>query len=105
MPHYDNSKNILPLLLLCDFQKKNLRDMSPPFFGHIGTTRFAAPFSVSISCQETNVGVCCGKLSSKDIITMYETYWGFREKPFKNTPDPRFLYTSDQQNGCPQQFG
>lgn len=25
---------------------------------------------------------------------MYEEYWGFKEKPFENTPDPRFLYHS-----------
>lgn len=25
---------------------------------------------------------------------MYLEYWGFREKPFENTPDPRFLYKS-----------
>lgn len=25
---------------------------------------------------------------------MYEAYWGLREKPFENTPDPRFLYQS-----------
>ena len=23
---------------------------------------------------------------------MYESYWGLREKPFENTPDPRFLF-------------
>ena len=27
---------------------------------------------------------------------MYEEYWGFREKPFQNTPDPRFLYASSE---------
>ena len=25
---------------------------------------------------------------------MYEGYWGLRERPFQNTPDPRFLYYS-----------
>ncbi|MBI4531379.1 MAG: AAA family ATPase [Candidatus Latescibacteria bacterium] len=25
---------------------------------------------------------------------MYETYWELREKPFENTPDPRFIYYS-----------
>ena len=25
---------------------------------------------------------------------MYEGYWGLREKPFENTPDPRFFYYS-----------
>jgi general secretion pathway protein A len=25
---------------------------------------------------------------------MYLKYWGFQEKPFENTPDPRFLYRS-----------
>jgi type II secretory pathway predicted ATPase ExeA len=25
---------------------------------------------------------------------VYESYWGLKEKPFKNTPDPRFLYKS-----------
>lgn len=25
---------------------------------------------------------------------MYESYWGLREKPFSNTPDPRYLYLS-----------
>lgn len=27
---------------------------------------------------------------------MYEAYWGLKEKPFENTPDPRFLYHSSQ---------
>ena len=27
---------------------------------------------------------------------MYEVYWGLNEKPFENTPDPRFLYHSDE---------
>ena len=25
---------------------------------------------------------------------MYESYWGLQEKPFENTPDPRYLYQS-----------
>lgn len=25
---------------------------------------------------------------------MYERYWGLKEKPFRNTPDPRFFYES-----------
>jgi len=27
---------------------------------------------------------------------MYKNYWGLKEKPFENTPDPRFLYRSQQ---------
>mgnify|MGYP001571868834 FL=1 len=27
---------------------------------------------------------------------MYESYWGFKEKPFENTPDSRFIYYSPQ---------
>ncbi|MEE8377596.1 MAG: AAA family ATPase [Candidatus Aminicenantaceae bacterium] len=27
---------------------------------------------------------------------MYEKYWGLKEKPFQNTPDPRFVYLSEQ---------
>jgi type II secretory pathway predicted ATPase ExeA len=27
---------------------------------------------------------------------MYEEYWGFKEKPFENTPDPRFFFHSKQ---------
>lgn len=27
---------------------------------------------------------------------MYKTYWGLKEKPFQNTPDPRFVYLSEQ---------
>ncbi|MFH1858200.1 MAG: AAA family ATPase [Candidatus Omnitrophota bacterium] len=27
---------------------------------------------------------------------MYEAYWGLKEKPFQNTPDPRFLYNTPQ---------
>lgn len=27
---------------------------------------------------------------------MYEQYWNLKEKPFENTPDPRFLYNSPQ---------
>ncbi|HEX5773758.1 MAG TPA: ATPase, partial [Geomobilimonas sp.] len=26
---------------------------------------------------------------------MYKDYYGFREKPFSKTPDPRFLYLSN----------
>jgi general secretion pathway protein A len=27
---------------------------------------------------------------------MYEEYWGLKEKPFENTPDPRFIFHSTQ---------
>ncbi len=27
---------------------------------------------------------------------MYEEYWGLKEKPFRNTPDPRFFYNSSE---------
>jgi type II secretory pathway predicted ATPase ExeA len=27
---------------------------------------------------------------------MYEEYWGLKEKPFENTPDPKFFYPSPQ---------
>ena len=27
---------------------------------------------------------------------MYEAYWGLKEKPFENTPDPRFFYYSQE---------
>ncbi len=27
---------------------------------------------------------------------MYEEYWGLKEKPFQNTPDPRFFYNSSE---------
>jgi len=27
---------------------------------------------------------------------MYEAYWGLKEKPFENTPDPKFLYSSHE---------
>jgi len=27
---------------------------------------------------------------------MYQAYWGFKEKPFENTPDPRFMYYSSK---------
>ncbi len=27
---------------------------------------------------------------------MYEKYWGLKEKPFENTPDPKFFYNSPQ---------
>ncbi len=27
---------------------------------------------------------------------MYEAYWGLKEKPFENTPDPRFIYYTEQ---------
>src|SRR4029453_4690928 len=26
---------------------------------------------------------------------MYEQYWGLREKPFRKTPDPRYLFLND----------
>ena len=30
---------------------------------------------------------------------LYEAYWGLKEKPFDNTPDPRFLYHSAASSG------
>jgi len=27
---------------------------------------------------------------------VYESYWGLKEKPFENTPDPKFIYYSQQ---------
>ena len=27
---------------------------------------------------------------------MYEEYWKLKEKPFENTPDPRFIYYSQK---------
>jgi len=33
----------------------------------------------------------CGEVRSPPL---YEAYWGLREKPFENTPDPRFFYQS-----------
>ncbi|MCZ2844964.1 MAG: AAA family ATPase [Candidatus Bathyarchaeota archaeon] len=27
---------------------------------------------------------------------MYEAYWGLKDKPFENTPDPRFIYLSHE---------
>ncbi|KAB2882299.1 MAG: ATPase, partial [Kofleriaceae bacterium] len=26
---------------------------------------------------------------------MYEQYWGLREKPFRKTPDPRYLFLNE----------
>ena len=31
---------------------------------------------------------------------MYEQYWGLKEKPFQNTPDPRYFYLSSQHEDC-----
>ena len=31
---------------------------------------------------------------------MYEKFWGLKEKPFKNTPDPRFLYFFPQHQNA-----
>ena len=44
-------------------------------------------FFVYISCRK--VLFCLGLL-------MYESHWGLKEKPFENTPDPRFLYFSSE---------
>ncbi len=35
---------------------------------------------------------------------MYESYWGLREKPFENTPNPRFLYRSREHNEALSRF-
>jgi len=35
---------------------------------------------------------------------MYEKYWGFKEKPFENTPDPRFLYYSSKHKEALMRF-
>ena len=29
-------------------------------------------------------------------MVMYEAYWGLTDKPFENTPDPRFLFHSEE---------
>jgi general secretion pathway protein A len=29
-------------------------------------------------------------------MTVYESYWQLNQKPFKNTPDPKFMYLSEQ---------
>ena len=29
---------------------------------------------------------------------MYQTYWNLKEKPFENTPDPRFMYLTPQHD-------
>lgn len=34
--------------------------------------------------------------SSSVVVSMYEAYWGLNEKPFQNTPDPRFLFRSEE---------
>ena len=31
---------------------------------------------------------------------MYEDYWGLEEKPFENTPNPRFLYRTQNCQAC-----
>jgi len=35
---------------------------------------------------------------------MYEAYWGLKEKPFQNTPDPRFFYNSPQHEEALQRL-
>lgn len=35
---------------------------------------------------------------------MYEEYWGLTEKPFENTPDPRFIYFSSQHEEALSRF-
>jgi type II secretory pathway predicted ATPase ExeA len=35
---------------------------------------------------------------------MYEEYWGLTEKPFENTPDPRFIYYSSQYEEALSRF-
>jgi type II secretory pathway predicted ATPase ExeA len=34
------------------------------------------------------------EIERKGAATMYEKHWGLTEKPFENTPDPRFMYYS-----------
>ena len=36
---------------------------------------------------------------------MYEEYWKLKEKPFRNTPDPRFLYHSSQHEDALMKLG
>ena len=33
---------------------------------------------------------------------MYEAFYGFREKPFNLTPDPKYLYLSAEQSEIPE---
>ncbi len=36
---------------------------------------------------------------------MYEKYWGLSEKPFQNTPDPRYIYLSPQHEDALMKLG
>ena len=37
-----------------------------------------------------------GNWQLAESLSMYEAYWQLREKPFENTPDPRFIYYTQQ---------
>ena len=41
-------------------------------------------------------GICLFQALSRREQVLYEAYWGLQEKPFENTPDPRFLYLSEE---------
>jgi len=39
--------------------------------------------------------MACLEWRAREESVLYEAYWGLEEKPFENTPDPRFLYHSE----------
>src|SRR6476619_8387595 len=41
------------------------------------------------------VTVDCPRVDKRERLPMHEEYYGFSEKPFSLTPDPRFLYKSE----------
>src|ERR1700732_2523084 len=41
-----------------------------------------------------SVGPCRAPSHQRALTAMYDTYFGFKEKPFSLTPDPKFLYRS-----------
>lgn len=51
---------------------------------------FVAASPLSTAAPSTRATFLC-----RETLSMYEAYWGLAEKPFQNTPDPRFLYRSE----------
>ena len=51
-------------------------------------------YAVGLSHGEARTEAPCCATLFKGITAVYETYFGFRQKPFSLLPDPRYLYAS-----------
>ena len=62
------------------------------FFIRLG---FLQWFGAQAAVFQDSIGFVLHFFPTWVALSVYEAYWGLEEKPFENTPDPRFLYRSE----------